>query len=149
MGLEIVNMLCVCGQKAHVGVPLVLTNGLVEDQVNLSKPSSQMQTRICTHTQTHRQPNPHKQSYLLQKKQYKIPDTNTHKHHLAHQPQEHQPKSHTVNKPCWLNRYTHKHTPSASVLSSECPFRLLMLEICPFFSKIWKRHREQTVKEVG
>lgn len=47
---------------------------------------------------------------------------------------------HTVNKQglFWCTHthtYTHIHTPSARVLSSECPFKLVMLEICPFFCR--------------
>lgn len=42
---------------------------------------------------------------------------------------------------------TQNHTPSAGVLSSDGPFRLVMLEICPFFRIDLKRHRKKRHSE--
>ncbi len=136
---------CVCGSyvKSSCRCPLCVDKGISEGSSRSCRAcrqeSAHTDTYTHTHTHTHRKLTPHKQAYLLPllKKQYKIPDTNTHKHrpYLSRPPQEHHPKSHTVNKQYWRDGHTHIHTPSASVLSSECPFRLVRLEIWPFFCK--------------
>lgn len=136
----------VCGYhcwQTNVGVLNMLTERLAEDQVDLTEPWRHLQTRICPNTvktdptQISWAPATVKDSTKCQTQT----NTNITPRLLTAKDHRDVTQSPTLQTNSPVGADTWIHSPSASVLSSECPFRLDMLEICPFFCNGWKIKR--------